>query len=528
MPSVALGSVAELPLPLEIVSQPKSISVGIGADASFQVFADGTTPLFYQWQSNGTNLPGQTQATLTLTNVQPNDSGSFSVLVSDASGSITSAPAFFSTSGLVAWGSNDAGDSRTNIPSGLTSVVAIAACDLHDLALRPDGTVMAWGESIFNQLDLPPDLTNVIAIAGALYHSLALKADGTVVSWGYDIFTGNWVPGGLTNVIAVDASAYHSVALKADGTVVSWGGNGAQPSVTPAGLDSVVAIAAGNPQNLALKADGTVVCWNDTTAELLPIPPEVTNVVAISGGESDSLALRADGTVVGWGDNSFGQLNIPQGLTNVVAIAAKDYHSLALKSDGTVMGWGYNMGGESTVPPGLPNVVAISGGSAHSLALLRNGAPNVTVQPWDHSVPAGGVSTFSAKVVGVQSMRFQWQFNGQIIPGATRDILSLTNVQPSDAGIYMLSVSNQVGVVVSRPAKLVVASPILLQAISSSGGADILNVNGPTGRQYVLQVSGDLNHWVDLQTNSVTVAPFQFSVQNSTGAPQRFYRVRLD
>jgi hypothetical protein len=124
-------------------------------------------------------------------------------------------------------------------------------------------------------------------------------------------------------------------------------------------------------------------------------------------------------------------------------------------------------------------------------------------------------------------MSFQWQFNGQIIPGATRDILSLTNVQPSDSGSYMLSVSNQVGVVASRRAKLVVAPQVFLQAISSSGGADILNVNGPTGRQYVLQVSGDLNHWVDLQTNSAAVVPFQFSVPNSSGALPRFYRVRM-
>lgn len=111
--------------------------------------------------------------------------------------------------------------------------------------------------------------------------------------------------------------------------------------------------------------------------------------------------------MVGWGENWEGQLDIPQGLTNVVAIDAKELHSLALKSDGTVVGWGYNYGGESTVPKGLPNVVAISGGFAHSLALLRDGAPNVTVQPWDHSVPAGSISTFSAKVVGLQSMKFQ-------------------------------------------------------------------------------------------------------------------------
>lgn len=64
--------------------------------------------------------------------------------------------------------------------------------------------------------------------------------------------------------------------------------------------------------------------------------------------------------------------------------------------------------------------------------------------------------------------------------------------------------------------------------ISLSGGTDILNVTGPTGRQYVLQTSIDLNHWVDVQTNSKAAVPVRFSVMNSSGAVQRFYRVRLD
>jgi len=130
--------------------------------------------------------------------------------------------------------------------------------------------------------------------------------------------------------------------------------------------------------------------------------------LAISGGEGDCLALRGDGTVVGRGQNWQGQRDIPPGLTNVVAIDAKELHSLDLKSDGTVVGWRYNVGGESTVSASLPNVVAIACGFSHCLALLRDGTPNVTVQPRDHAVPAGGASTFSAKVVGLQSTKFQW------------------------------------------------------------------------------------------------------------------------
>jgi hypothetical protein len=453
-PSTLLNGVVELPAPLEIVTQPKTISVGIGSDAIFKVLADGTSPISYQWQSDGTNLPGETSATLTLTNVRPSQSGSFAVIVSNASGTITSATAFFSVAGIVAWGFNGSLNTGVLIPPGLTSVRAIAAGEMHDLALRSDGTVVAWGDNSYNQLSVPADLTNVVAIAGAEYHSLALKADGTVVSWGYNVwFTGNWVPADLTNVVAIDANGYHNLALKSDGTVVAWGGDGALPSIAPPGLSNVVAISAGGGHNLALKADGTVVQWGDTSGQFDIVPDGLTNVVAISGGTGDSLALKADGTVVGWGANWYGQLDIPPGLTNLVGISAKNLHSLALKADGTVVAWRGEI-----VPAGLPNVIAIAATSSHSLALLRDGAPDIMVQPWDRAVPAGASPALAAKVVGMQSMTYQWQFNGADIPGATQDTLGISTAQPANAGVYRLAVSNQVGVMISRQAKLMVSS----------------------------------------------------------------------
>jgi hypothetical protein len=189
------------------------------------------------------------------------------------------------------------------------------------------------------------------------------------------------------------------------------------------------------------------------------------------------------------------------------------------------VGWGNNYGGESSVPPGLPNVVAVSGGYNHSLALLRDGTPKLTVQPWDQSVAAGSSSILMAKAVGLQSMGFQWQFNGHAIPGATHDSLSITNTQPSDTGLYTLSVSNPVGVISSRRAKLVVSSPLRLQSLSLSGQVATFKATGPIGRDYILQVSSDLGSWTDLQTNSSV--PALFSVTNLNVPAQWFYRVRL-
>lgn len=67
---------------------------------------------------------------------------------------------------------------------GLTDVVAIAAGGSHNLALRGDGTVVAWGNNEHGQTDVPPGLTDVVAIDAGDFHSVALKRDGTVVVWG--------------------------------------------------------------------------------------------------------------------------------------------------------------------------------------------------------------------------------------------------------------------------------------------------------------------------------------------------------
>src|SRR5439155_1311086 len=169
---------------------------------------------------------------------------------------------------VVAWGCQDGGNwGQCSIPSGLTTVTAVAAGQYHSLALRRDGTVVAWGCGLDNagQCSVPGGLSGVTAIAAGAFHSLALKSDGTVVAWGCGIDNGQCtVPDGLSGVVAIAAHDYHSVALRSDGTVVVWGcgggtNDGGQCSV-PAGLAGVGAIAAGRFHNLALipLADQTI------------------------------------------------------------------------------------------------------------------------------------------------------------------------------------------------------------------------------------------------------------------------------
>jgi pectin methylesterase-like acyl-CoA thioesterase len=76
-----------------ILTQPSSLNVGGGEPASFSVGAIGISSLTYQWLKNGTNLNGQTGATLTINSANANDAGTYSVIVSNSAGFVTSSTA---------------------------------------------------------------------------------------------------------------------------------------------------------------------------------------------------------------------------------------------------------------------------------------------------------------------------------------------------------------------------------------------------------------------------------------------------
>jgi hypothetical protein len=308
----------------------------------------------------------------------------------------------FTPGHVVAWGWNE--DGQVSVPDGLEDVQAIAAGSFHNLALRKDGTVVAWGrnknifadvlEAATLQSRVPDGLSEVIAVAAGGYHSLALRADGTVVAWGSNRLSGQNshggqtdVPSGLKDVIAIAAGHFHSVALRKDGTAVAWGTyrlSDAKCQV-PDGVADVTAIAAGGAHMLALNSKGKVTLWGDDHYGKLILPQSLDNVVAMAAGDGHDLALKNDGSVIGWGSNTdgnswpSGQAKPPADLAGVTAIAVGGHHSLAICKDGSVRAWGSNkytnsgydsQAGQTDVPAGLTGVRAIAAGDFHSLALL--------------------------------------------------------------------------------------------------------------------------------------------------------------
>src|SRR5258708_22034669 len=83
----------QTPSPPSILTQPQSQTVNAGANVTFSAVASGSSPLYYQWQLDGTSLLDATNSSLTLTNVQPADACTYTLIVVNSYDSVTSSNA---------------------------------------------------------------------------------------------------------------------------------------------------------------------------------------------------------------------------------------------------------------------------------------------------------------------------------------------------------------------------------------------------------------------------------------------------
>ena len=87
-----LSDAATLAFAPAITAQPSSSTVISGGAASFSVVASGTSPLAYQWKKDGSSISGATSSTYTIASTQTTDAGSYTVVVTNSAGSVTSSP----------------------------------------------------------------------------------------------------------------------------------------------------------------------------------------------------------------------------------------------------------------------------------------------------------------------------------------------------------------------------------------------------------------------------------------------------
>ena len=85
-----------------------------------------------------------------------------------------------------------------------------------------------------------------------------------------------------------------------------------------------------------------------------------------------------------------------------------------------------------------------------------NPPPTITVQPLSQSPAEGSQVILSVEATGAEPLSYQWQFNGQNIPGETGKNLTLSTVRPASNGNYRAVVTSPYGTAISSNAVVVV------------------------------------------------------------------------
>jgi hypothetical protein len=173
------------PVAPSINTQPASQTVQVGDTVNFSVSASGTPPLTYQWYFNATNaLLGATNANLTLPNVQLYEAGTYSVIVTNNTGSATSSVAQLTVNAVLppplpiydplnyAAGTPLAAQGQWVLNGGASSTIEAGNLALPGLAL-PSGNRYSWNSaSMSTRLLLGTNLTS-----GPVFFSFVMRVD---------------------------------------------------------------------------------------------------------------------------------------------------------------------------------------------------------------------------------------------------------------------------------------------------------------------------------------------------------------
>ncbi len=121
-------------VPPGITLQPLGRVVKVGSNVTFTVNATGTAPLGYQWKFNTGDLPGATNSTYTRVNAQTNDSGNYSVVITNLAGTAISSNAVLTVNPLV--------------PPQFNSVVKLAGGQIQmSVSGDPGNYSVLWGSN---------------------------------------------------------------------------------------------------------------------------------------------------------------------------------------------------------------------------------------------------------------------------------------------------------------------------------------------------------------------------------------------
>jgi hypothetical protein len=154
--------------PPAITTQPVGQTFTGGQTVTFSVLATGIPLPTYQWRKDGIAILGATNATFTLSNAQAADAGSYTVVITNASGSVTSNAAILT----VNYSRISNLSVRTNIAGGQTLIVGFVTDGAKPVLVRGVGPGMA---TVFPQWFAPGDVMADPKLE--LYNGAAAKVD---------------------------------------------------------------------------------------------------------------------------------------------------------------------------------------------------------------------------------------------------------------------------------------------------------------------------------------------------------------
>ena len=466
------GSGAPGTLPA-IVTGPAARTEVAYTDISYTALAAGSAPLAYQWRFNGAGLPGATNATLLITNLQPSQAGAYSVWAYNPYGSVLSTSAVL-TILMPAFIASQPLSVRTNAGSNVVFSVSATGTGALSYQWRLRGTNIP-GATATSLL-----LTNVQLDQSGLYTVAVMDAISTTISQPAELIVlvkpvPNVPPPHFVSAVGESvvftASAYGTLPMgarwrKNSGSFVDYvnlPGNVATLSLsnlvlTNAGAYTAVFTnyAAPSPTLAQESAKGQLLVVKPPLNQMAELGASATFRAPVNGQVLRYFAWEFNGAPLLRGTNPAGSTPVTNlfVVTNVQPEKAGVYTFLVTNA---LVYYVTNAGITTTnwMPLSAPRAFAATLGIG-----IQIDPPVIDADPTNRTVVAGTNAAFTVLASGGAPLRYQWYFNStNLVSDATNASLVLSNVVGAQAGGYSVVVTNGGGMATSQVAQLTVLLP---------------------------------------------------------------------
>jgi purine nucleoside phosphorylase len=493
-----------------ITQPPVSLEVTAGSNASFSVTASGTAPLTCQWYGNGVSIAGGTGASLTLSNVQPAQAGSYYVVITNGTGSATSAVATLTVDAPPSITAQSPSQAVTLGQNASFSVVASGMAPL-SYQWSLNGTALSGATSS------ALTLANVQTTDAGNYTVVVTNSLGSVTS-ALATLTVNVTPEITTQPLAQTVTAGQNVSFSIVGTGTAplnyqWSFNGtalAGASTSALTLANVQTTDAGSYTVVVTNVAGSVTGAVATLT--VYVPPAITTQPlsqTVTQGQSASFSVVASGTA----------LLSYQWTRNGTALAGASTSALTLANVQTTDAGSYTVV--------VANAAGSVTGAVTTLTVLI--PPAITTQPQAQTVIVGQSATFSVVATGSAPLGYQWSRNGTAVSGATNSMLTLNTAQSADAGSYTVMVTDVAGSVPSMVATLTVIPPTppSFDSAGMTPNGFTFQLSVPVGCTYVILATTNLQDWTPISTNVALTGSVVVTDPAATNCSRQFYRAMV-